>query len=70
MKQIIPCLLLTVLVIAALFSGCTGQNQQAPASPATAGTPEKTYIVGIDAEYPPTAISTLMEHPPASMSSP
>jgi len=52
MKRIIPCLLLTVLVFAALFSGCTGQNQQAPASPA-AGTPEKTVIVGIDAEYPP-----------------
>jgi polar amino acid transport system substrate-binding protein len=55
MKRIIPVLLLTGLIVTALFSGCTGtpQNQQAAASPAAGNPPEKTYIVGIDAEYPP-----------------
>jgi polar amino acid transport system substrate-binding protein len=52
MKKIIPCLLISGLVLAAFLSGCTstGQNPQVPA----AGTSSpKTYIVGIDAEYPP-----------------
>ncbi|HSA37735.1 MAG TPA: ABC transporter substrate-binding protein [Methanoregula sp.] len=53
MKRIITCLFLTVLILAAFFSGCTGQNRQEPASPAAPGTAEKSYIVGIDAEYPP-----------------
>lgn len=52
MKQILPGLILTLLVLVAFFTGCasTPQNPQLPVT----GTPAlKTYIVGIDAEYPP-----------------
>jgi len=52
MKRIIPVLLLTGLLAAALFSGCTGTSQNPPA-PGTGVTQQKTYIIGIDAEYPP-----------------
>lgn len=52
MKRIIPWFLLTGLVFVALFTGCTSTTQN-PQVPVT-GTPAlKTYIVGIDAEYPP-----------------
>jgi polar amino acid transport system substrate-binding protein len=52
MKQIIPCLLLAGLVLAALFSGCTSTTQSPQVSTPTVAQ-QKTYIIGIDAEYPP-----------------
>jgi len=44
---------MTLIVIGLLLAaaGCTGSN--APASPATPGTAEKTSIVGIDGQYQP-----------------
>jgi polar amino acid transport system substrate-binding protein len=44
-------LALLVLGLLLAATGCTGS--QAPASPAVAGTSEKTYIVGIDGQYQP-----------------
>jgi polar amino acid transport system substrate-binding protein len=44
-------LALIVLGLLLVTAGCTGS--QSPASPAVAGTSEKTYIVGIDGQYQP-----------------
>jgi polar amino acid transport system substrate-binding protein len=52
MKRIIPVLLITGLLAATLLSGCTGTSQN-QATPGKDVTQQKTYIVGIDAEYQP-----------------
>jgi polar amino acid transport system substrate-binding protein len=52
MKWMLSLLLLTGIVLAAFFSGCTGTGQN-PQVTAAGTVSHKTYVVGIDAEYPP-----------------
>jgi polar amino acid transport system substrate-binding protein len=52
MRNFFTCtIFLVVLCLLLAAAGCTGS--QKPASPAAAGTAEKTYIVGIDGQYQP-----------------
>lgn len=51
MKRFLHLLTLLMVVAAAAFAGCSSSGPAA--SPGSAGHQQKTYIVGIDAEYPP-----------------
>lgn len=54
MNQSLPLLVIIVVIAAAVLAGCTGSGGNSPAAPAGAAAPlQKTYVVGIDAEYPP-----------------
>jgi len=55
MRRVLPFLIIVVVIAAAVFAGCTGSGQNSPGAPApgAAAPLQKTYIVGIDAEYPP-----------------
>lgn len=53
MKRFLSALFLVILVASTAFVGCTGTGQNNQQTPAPPDSPQKTYIVGIDAEYPP-----------------
>jgi len=55
MRRVLPILVIVVMIAAAVLAGCaqSGQNSPSAPAPAAAAPLQKTYIVGIDAEYPP-----------------
>jgi polar amino acid transport system substrate-binding protein len=52
-KGIFGLIMVAVLVAAIMFSGCTGTQPSPQTTPTTGLDKSKTYVVGIDGEYPP-----------------